>query len=307
MAYINVLAVGWSMMITTSPSELVLADDCGRAHDFKYTQRLRLKQEKRGGTLASGTVVHAVIETWCQDLGGTVPAKADLEMRALPLLEDEFRNDWDGPTKNVKKFFPGVVRALGRVPTWVWEEKAWNVERDVDGFFGQECTTDWLHVINHGRGWSSNCELGPAVYLHGRPDMWREVNDEAPTIQILDTKTTDYDPLDFLLWTPQNRWYAAMLAQEFPGRLIEYRYMCLPTAVKDVAAPHSPPWLLTKAGAERAEEEILTYVSKLGGTDPRYSRRCSWCDFSKICQAIITGADPAGITEELYEVRERHG
>ncbi len=292
-------------MITTSPSELVLADDCGRAHQFKYDRRLRLKQEKRGGTLASGTVVHAVIETWCQDLGGTVPAKADLEMRALPLLEDEFRNDWDGPTKNVKKFLPGVVRALGRVPEWVWEEKAWNVERDVDGFFGYECPNDMYCGApkdNH-----VNCLGGPAVNLHGRPDMWREVNDEAPTIQILDTKTTDYDPLDFLLWTPQNRWYAAMLAQEFPGRLIEYQYMCLPTAVKDVAAPHSPPWLLTKAGAEVAEAEILRYAAKLGDIGERYSRRCSWCDYAHICKAIITGADPAGITEELYEVRERHG
>ena len=288
-------------MITTSPSELVGADDCGRFHDLKYNKRLRLKQEKRGGTLASGTVVHAVIETWCQDLGGTIPTKADLEARAHPLLEDEFRNDWDGPTKNVKKFLPGVVRALGRVPEWVWEEKAWNVERDVWGDFGSECTCTPPYKM------ASGCEkTGPSVRLHGRPDMWREVNDEAPTIQILDTKTTDYDPLDFLLWTPQNRWYAAMLAQEFPGRLIEYRYMCLPTAVKDVAAPHSPPWLLTKAGAERAEEEILRYASKLGGTDPRYSRRCSWCDYAHICKAIITGADPAGITEELYEVRERH-
>ena len=279
-------------MISTSPSELVLADDCGRAHQYKYTRRLRLKDEKRSPTLASGVAVHETIELWCKDSPGEVPSSAALEVMARDALAHEFRNDYDGPTKNVKKFLPGVRRALARVPEWVWHEE-WHTEEDVQGFFGVEGLDE------------AGVDFGPAVWLHGKPDMWRLVDDEAPTVQILDTKTTDYDPLDFLLWTPQLRMYAAMLKQQFPDRLISYQYMCLPTSTKDVPAPHSPPWLLTNAGAVPVEEEILMYAAKLGGTDPRYARRCSWCDFSSICKAIITGADPSGITEELYYVKER--
>lgn len=284
-------------MITTSPSELVTADDCGRAHHFKYIERLRLKDATRSPTLASGVAVHAVIEEWCRDHGGQVPGVADLGTRAEAALSDEFAHDYDGGGKNLKKFLPGVLRALKRVPEWVWLEPAWNVEWDIDGFFGIEL------IVPEGVPESPYEQ--PHVYLHGRPDMWRLVDDEAPSIQILDTKTTDNDPLDFLLWTPQVRMYAAIFKQMYPDRLITYQYMCLPTKTGNSPAPYSPSWVLTNAGAEKVEAEILVYASKLGGTDPRYSRNCKWCDYAPICKSIITGADPAGITQELYQVRER--
>ena len=274
-------------MIRTSPSELVLRDDCGRAHEFKYRQKLRLKDEKRSPTLASGTAVHYVVETWCRDYSGIVPGGDDLEARGRECLIDEFKADEDGGGRNVKKFLPGVVRALKRVPAWVWQEE-WYVETDVVGRFGRS-------------------QEGVAVVeLHGRPDMWRLIDDEAPSVEIIDVKTTDHQQLDYVLWTPQIRMYAACLQQAMSDRLITYRYLCVPTGVRGEGAAETTLFVLTREAYDVTEIEILNYAKALGEpAQARYARRCAYCDYAPICTAIITGAEAAGITEELYIVKKK--
>ena len=274
--------------IVTSPSELILADDCSRARNLKYGRRLRPAQDKRSPTLASGTAVHYAVELICRNYGGIQPDEADLVALGEECLADEFRNDDDGGTANVKKFLPGVTRALSRIPKWLWAGD-WLPERDLVGYFDSVNKFDepWL-----------------TVELHGRPDLYRIINDEAPTVEIIDVKTTETDPLQFLLWSPQLRMYAAMLAQTYPEHLIVYRYVCVPTGVKSVVA-EAPAFIFTPESHEKTVTDIIDMSLKLGSVDrPRYSRRCSWGEFAPICTASITGADPEGIIEELYTVRE---
>ena len=80
--------------------------------------------------------------------------------------------------------------------------------------------------------------------------------------------------------------------------------MCVPTGVKSVVA-EAPAFIFTPESHEKTVSDIIDMSLKLGLVDrPRYSRRCSWCEFAPICTASITGADPEGIIEELYTVRE---
>lgn len=126
-------------------------------------------------------------------------------------------------------------------------------------------------------------------------------------LEIVDVKTTANDPLQYLLWTPQLRMYAAMLQQQYPDHLISYRYLCVPTGVKD-EAPHSPPFIFTQRAHDETITEILRLARKLSDeAEARYARRCEWCPFSDICKARITGADVEGIIEELYVKREQRG
>ena len=142
--------------IITSPSELILADDCSRARYYKYVRRLRPVEEKRSPVLASGTAVHYAVEHICRNYDSAQPDEADLALLAEECLADEFRNDYDGGTANVRKFLPGVKRALSRIPEWLWAGD-WRPEEDLVGIFD---ATD------------KNEEAYLRVELRGRPDLF---------------------------------------------------------------------------------------------------------------------------------------
>lgn len=285
-------------MISTTPSELILNDDCSLARHYKYTRRLRPRTEGRSPTLASGTAVHYTVEHFCRNYGGSVPEIGDLSAHAEECLRDEFRNDDDGGEKNVKRFTPGVVRALKRIPEWIWLWPDWRVEQDISGtFHGEQC----IPQVG-GLGFEPL-----DVELHGRTDMFRFTDGEgAPTLEIVDIKTTANDPLDFLLWTPQLRMYAAILAQLYPDRLIVYQYLCVPTGVRD-SVPHSAPFIFTQSAHERTVADILRMARKLGvEPEPREARRCSWCEYRHACIARITGGDVESLIKEVYVERPKH-
>ena len=266
-------------MMVTSPSELILADDCGLARHFKYTLKLRRAGGgKRSPTMASGTAVHYAVEAHLRNYGGTVPGVEDLVALGREGLQGEFRHDEDGGVANVKKYLPGVQRALTRIPPWFWKED-WRVEEEVEGRFGR-------------------------VVVRGRPDLVRFLNDEAPTVEVVDLKTTATDPLEFMLWSPQVRIYAAILAQMYPDRLVAYRYYCIPVGWKADVTNNPASFIFTDRVHAETVREIERMASLLSGKpEARYARRCTWCEFKEICMARITGADPAGVMGEMYERR----
>ena len=277
-------------LVSVSPSELATWNDCRRKWSYRYGDRIEPVDQSKPAPLASGIVVHHVIETICRDFPGEIPDPTDIKVRALDRLEFEFRDNYE-PEKQVFKFLPGVIRALGKVPDWVWKAD-WFVERDISGLF-----PDFDR---------------PYVELHGRPDMFRLVDGlstgyEVDKVEIIDVKTTQTEPLEFLLWSPQLRYYAAVLQQMYPNRLITYRYLCLPTQGNS-PAPQSPAWPFTPAQHKEAIAEIVDLATSFCQVDiePRYSRACSFCEFAPICKGIITGADPASIVEELYQPRTPH-
>ena len=266
------------MKITTSPSALILADDCARAHYYRYTQRLRRTDYKRSPTLASGTAVAEVTERWIRNCPGIIPDHDDLILLVRASLLEKFQQDED-PKANADKFTPGVLRALQRLPDWLWEAE-WYSEEPVEATF-------------------SDAELD--VVVRGRPDLFRfYVADGVPTCSIVEIKTTDAAPAEYLLWVPQVRIYAAMLQQKCPDHLIAYQYVCVPTA--QTADVHlAAEIVFTTAAAEETRQDILRWARRLASTDPRYARRCSWCEYAPLCMARIAGEDEDGVRAELYQ------
>jgi hypothetical protein len=288
------------MYISTSPSELTMNDDCSLARDYRYVRGLRPREEKRSPTLASGTAVHYAVEHFTRNYPQTVPDDDDVEALALECLRAEFMGDDDEGEKNVKKFTAGVKRAVGRIPEWVWKAE-WVPERDVSATFYFPCTNFGADKMEF-----ANCPQCLEVELHGRPDLYRTwmTEEDVPVLEIVDVKTTETDPLSFVLWTPQLRMYAAMLFDEVPGAVIQYRYVCTPTAAS--AKPPVPPAVIfTSQSHARTVSEIGMYAKKLlVEAEPRYSRRCDWCDYKKACAIHITGGDVEGILKEEYSTRE---
>lgn len=268
-------------IVSVSPSELATWNDCQRKWHYRYDQRIEPIDQSRPAPMASGQAVHFVVETICRDFPNEIPTQEDMKIRARDCLEHEFEHNYE-PEKQVAKYLPGVMRALNKIPEEIWK-KDWHVEIPLSGYFGD-------------------------VELHGRPDMYRPYQYAGQKrLDIVDIKTTKTEPLDFLLWSPQLKYYAAILQKEYPPYAINYRYICVPTQ-GDGPAPHSPAWPFTKAMFEATCKEIESMGRVFNRTKiaPRYSRACSFCEFSPICKNIITGADPQGIIEELYTERRPH-
>jgi len=263
-------------MLTVSPSQLSTFKDCQRQWRFRYGEKLRPRDQGRSPTLASGSAVHHVIETICRDFPQTVPKVDDVRVRAEDFLAVEFESKGNAATL-VKKFLPGVVRAIDKVPEEVWLRE-WKVEWEIEAVIGD-------------------------IILTGRPDMFRTyTSDEGiPTLEVLDAKTTETLPLEFLLWTPQIRQYALIFQKNYPNHLITYRYMCLPTQGVKPAA-QSPVWPFTKKQMEVVEADVLKLASLFDPAkdEPRYSRNCSYCDYKSICMSIIAGRGEEIKTELFY-------
>ena len=266
-----------------SPTKLVMADDCGRAHAYRYRDKLRVKNERRSPTLASGSAVAYAVETWLADQSKLMPTEDDLEKLVMEGLAKEFAGyEQDEGAQLMRKFGPGVRRAVTRIPDWMWGGE-WYVEKEVTGTFQDD-------------------EIG--VTVKGRLDQMKFTEEEGvPTIELIDVKTTDTDPLEYVLWTPQLRIYAACLAQMYPERLICYRYVCVPTTPSGKAKVGAEI-VFTAAANANTTREILAMARKLGAGDaPRYARRCQWCAYQKICSTIITGGDPKDVIRELFVKR----
>ena len=264
--------------ITTSPSALILADDCARAHYYHYTQKLRRIGLKRNPTLASGTAVAEVSERWIRNCPGMIPDYDALIPLVRASLLAQFQQDED-PKVNADKFTPGVLRALQRLPDWLWTAE-WYSEEPLEATF-------------------SDGDLD--VVVRGRPDLFRfHETGGIPTCSIVEIKTTDAAPSEYLLWVPQIRIYAAMLQQKCPDYLIAYQYVCVPTA-KTADVHLAAEMVFTAEAVERTRQDILLWARRLTSTDPRYSRRCTWCEYAPLCMARIAGADENGVRDELYQ------
>ena len=263
-----------------SVTELKTYDACRREHQFNYIDRLTLKEPPRGApTLGSGIAVHYVVETICRDFPSTQPEKRDVELRAHDSLA-EYYEGRDNAEQLVTKFLPGVLRAVAKIPSDVWETDWW-VEHDIS---------------------RQHEDFGGAPFeIVGRPDMFNINNG---VITLADMKTTATDPLTYMLWEPQIRYYAWMLDSMFPGNVIQYRYVCVPTSEGKPPA-QSPPWVFTPRALKATEREITSIVTEMSRRDrrPSYSRRCDWCNFNRICKMVVTGGDATSVIRDEYTTR----
>ena len=266
------------MSRTYSPTELSTFNDCPLKHHLRYNERLRLSDDKPSQALASGRAVHTAVQDILSENVEPSMYVSDDTMVGYHLWEALGGNDGtEERAALVKKFLPGVKRALSKVPDWVWEGE-WHSESPV--------------------GW------GP---FYGYTDLWRLVDDGyQQRIEIVDIKTTDHPPLDYVLWTPQLRLYAYMLSgmhgHKYP---VVYKYLCVPTSPSKGVIDGS--WHAFTSMTQRdIEFQAAVWIAEIesGTQTPRESRGCSFCDYRYICQARITHGDQQSVKEELYYVKE---
>ena len=273
--------------IRVTPSELETFNDCQLKHHYRYVKRLELKEPSISPNMVSGRVVHKMVEEAMQlPVGHRYEYLVDTE-RIVPLLREEF----GGKEENVKKYLPGVKRALEKVPGWMLDEvEEWFSEVDVSAGF------------DHG---DTN------IVLVGRPDLYRIDNNElCPFVEIIDVKTTENDAVDYILWNPQIRLYALVLSEMYPNHIICYRYLCLPTSGKGatMGSQHTfTPYAMGRAKDYMFNNAVDIRTLKTYGAKgvAREGMHCRFCDFNLICRTRVMGGDEEGVAGDLYQERER--
>lgn len=280
-----------------SLSELFTWNRCQRNHHLAYA--LNLRPLERPPALGSGSAIHAALAHFLVKLPGEKPRLTEMETVVRGCLHNEFGGDEGAYGKYVK----GALNSLSLVPDWVWA-RAWQVETPLD----------IARIIIGDDVW----------FVHGRTDIW-SITDEG--IDLLDFKVSEANPLDLMLWSPQIRYYALGLQALYPDRAVWYKYLLLPTQGKRAGDPFA--WPFTREAAEQTALDLTKLVvdyaahqaalTPLGVDMPRpldwlwvmarpaYDRSvCGYCDFKKICTAVITGADRNAVMKEEYHGIPRH-
>lgn len=275
-------------MLTVSVTELIDFGDCHRKWALRHSRRLQPKN--RPPNLASGTVVHGTIGEALAQTGRGPWLDEVAEERLL----EEFKHS-ENQAELVKKYLAGVQRALAKCPSWVFEHRDWRIEDRLTMLVPTAAS-----VIDGLTG----AGLG-AVELVGRPDLYRRTDDGFELVEI---KTTENDPLDYLLWNPQHRYYCAMLQAAHPQALITFRYLCLPTQGK--LKEHSP-WVFTGRAYQNTmvdlQHRCRDWAAAIGQqnaiNEPNEGWRCKSCDFSAVCAVYITGGSMESVIAEQFTVR----
>ena len=237
-----------------SVTSLMSYDKCPRLWGFQ-TEGWSEHEEQWPGML-QGSVVHDVVNSIAKGI-------KDEHVDGLidTVCWDVFKTD-----KNVKRYGPGVRRALEKFPL-TWDEvRKWESEVEVEGEFGG-------HTLN------------------GRIDLLKR---EDGVITLVDIKTSKVDEIEHLLWNSQNRYYALILDQLYPDHSIFYEYWCLPTDAKEPSPTKGSFWMkpthltVTESEVVRLMDDIQG--KKDAGLDvkeyPRMNmNNCKFCMYKRLCMS----------------------
>ncbi len=257
-------------MKTVSVTEVQAYQLCKLKHHFQYERRLQ--QLSRNPLMASGTVVHEMVADRLTENQEAKPADE--------LLSNQFPTDPYADEK-VKKFLPGVLRAMDRIPPHLYTGGEWVSEKMLE------------------------YQPTPAITVRMKPDLYRVTDD---TIELTEIKTTDKDPIDFLLTSPQHEWYGLGLADEYPGRVVTYEYVCIPVGERAKVPLRQQPWVFPLRRMEESKQELVEAVTEMdSGVKPAANRGwwCGSCDFKDICVTRVTGGDIEDTINSKYRERER--
>ena len=280
-------------MATYSPSQLEAFNECELRYAYQYDTKLRLTKEDASQALASGRALHEVVAYVLthdkQPPNDALLARAlynamesnpsqRLELSREPFEYNPKETQW----AKVVRYMKGVERAYSKIPPYLLELD-WHVEETLEVEF-------------------------EGFTLKGRPDLWCEL----PTvygpnaIYIVDIKTTENDPLEYVLWSPQLRVYAMMLQKMYPDRPILYTYLCCPTTVKQAPVVQH---LFDETAQQRTMAYVVDMVSRIEARDasaphPREGKHCKFCDYAQMCKVRVTGGDEWGVAKQLYYAKE---
>jgi hypothetical protein len=265
---------------------------------WNYRYDVGIELPTQSPPLASGKAVHTVLEAALQ--GGITDD--DVLPYATAALEKEFQGR-EEIQPLVDKYLPGVIRAVSRVPEWVYEYTDWKVEEEVHKSF--YCAD---HPESNDTPELDACQV--CFTFHGFIDLYRVADDH---IELVDIKSSskELSPTDLMLFNPQLHYYAVVLRDMYPDLPIFVRYIVVSTAAKTKKERiEHEPWLFPNKLLDKTEKMLYHLGQEVGELPimPSYSSyACGWCDYSKICTASvlgIKGGENAAI-EEYYVERER--
>tara|TARA_R110002012_G_scaffold183899_6_gene350429 strand:+ start:4317 stop:5057 length:741 start_codon:yes stop_codon:yes gene_type:complete len=236
--------------------------------------------------LASGSAVHKTIQ---DVLSGEVPfdgREGYVEHCLTQILIH--REDW---RDQVSKYLPGALRALSKVPDWVWVND-WKVEERLEVEIAEGVTLKFV----------------PDLYAITKEVTKHPVTDEDIVVywlDIYDFKTGKKDPLEYYLNSPQLSYYAVALKKLFPYAHPRICYVGLPT--QGSSGAEVSPWVLTDIQLQEAEEELVSGIREVGEGD-RWANRstlCGWCDFNRVCTTKFMGGNWKDVLMSEYTKRVR--
>lgn len=254
-----------------SVSEITAWKDCRTKWSYRYETAIAKPQN--GAMLASGSAVHGTIESV---LRGDTPAKHSAA-KAEELLRAHFEGHHD-LQRNVDRYLPGVLRALSRFPSWVWEED-WAVETPIDHNFGD-------------------------VEIWGIPDVVRVGADDIVIGEFKSTSNSSKTPQDYLLFNPQHRYYAVLLREKY-NLPIYVRYAIAQTG--RYGGVNEAEWLMKERVLDTTKDEMLAAAREIGTLPivPNYGVGCNYCDYKELCANTITGGGtPDYLISQLYVPKE---
>lgn len=259
-----------------SVSEITTWQLCHYKWALQY--RRRLQPRERNVLMASGSALHESVEA-------ILKGEASLENRnevAEQRLFAQFPNDPYADEK-MTKYLPGVIRGLSRIPAEIWEMGDWHVEE----LFTYHTYTD-----------------DGDLSVRMKPDLYREGDD---VVTIYEIKTTDHDPVDYLLTSPQHEWYGLGLDQKYEGRkLISFIYLCIPVGERAKVPPPQMPYMFSRRRMGESLEELRLGTRGLGEDEhPNRGWWCNHCDFKAVCTARVTGGSTEDVIQTQYEERPR--
>lgn len=258
-------------MKTVSVTEVQAFQLCKLKHHFQYERRLT--PLSRNPLMASGTVVHEMVADRLTENPEALTAEE--------LLANQFPTDPYADEK-VKKFLPGILRAMDRIPPHLYTGGEWVSEKMME------------------------YQPTPNITVRMKPDLFRVTDG---TIDLVEIKTTDKDPIDYLLTSPQHEWYGLGLADEYPGKLVTYEYVCIPVGERAKTPLRQQPWTMPQRRMDESKVELVEAINEMdSGIKPSANRGfwCGSCDFKNICTTRITGGDIEHTIETMYNKRERH-
>lgn len=239
-----------------SVTNLLSYDQCPRK--WAFNKEGWGEHEERWPGMLQGTVVHDVVSSIAKGV----------QDEHIPVLVETVCADTFNSDKSIKRYSPGVVRALDKFPISWSEVRKWGSEIEVEAQIGN-------HTVS------------------GRVDLLKISDDE---ITIVDIKTSKVDEIEHLLWNSQNRYYATILNEMYPDRTIWYEYWCLPTDAKEPSPTKGSFWMKPR-NFEQTKNEMIRILDLMekretDGLDhkdfPRMNmNNCKFCQFKRLCMSEI--------------------
>ena len=244
-----------------SVTSLLSYDKCPRLWAFQREGWAEHEEQWPG--MLQGSVVHDVVNSIAKGV-----RDEHIEGLIDTVCWDVFKTD-----NSVKRYAPGVRRALSKFPLSWDDVRGWDSEVEIKGVFDN-------HTLN------------------GRVDLIRR---EDGVITLVDIKTSKVDEVEHLLWTSQNRYYALILDQMYPDHSIFYEYWCLPTDAKEPSPSKGSFWMKPDHLAE-TRAEVVRLLDEIESREnhkdfPRMNMsNCKFCMFRRLCMSkMVVGKYVEGL------------